>query len=498
MRFTRILPAAILPLALLTKPALAQDAAECSVNTYQPKELAQAQISIQRASGAATPADAAKSLKDAMKSLRDDKKFTGNPAGQAFLLAQTYVIWLHQDGAKDVMTNDELGRSGPKTATVDLFAAADSLLDIVEAQGPACAQQTAAWRQSKPWTDKLNAAYQFLGANQLDSAEHYIQRAALLNMESAYVHNAMAQVALQKNDQPGMLAHLEKAIELGKADTTMTETRRQMQFQYAQAAQQLAMAEGTADKDALLKKAVDTYLELLKEMPEAKEAAYAFSAAAEIVSMRQDTAQAKGMLAMLSADPAPYDDLTLLLAADMARLLNLNDDAMKMYEAALVKNPNVRDANFFLAFMHYEKKDAAKMLPLTRKVVELDPSNPDNYQMLGEALRLSAAAEKDAAKKAALVKEAEQVMVTESGMQHRLTVSQFERRAEGAALSGAIENRGKAAKTYDVVFEFLDAQGNVVETMTANVANVAAGGSGTFQLTATKPGIVAYRYQAIK
>jgi tetratricopeptide (TPR) repeat protein len=504
MRPVRVLTAILLPLALASTVAQAQDAsAECSVNVYQPNQLAQAGLTIQRAGGAQTVEDAKKALRDAMKYLNDEKKVASNPSGAAFLRAQVNVLWLHQEGVTDVMTNESLGRSGLKTATVDLVAETDSLLKVVEAVGPGCKEATVQWRQAKPWTDRLNAAYTHLGANAVDSAEYYVKRASLLNMDSPFVHNALAQVANARGNKTEMLSHLKVAIEQAEGDTSMVETLRQMKFQYAAAAQQQAMTGGpnsgpAANKDVLLKEAVDIYMGILSTDPAAKEAAYAFSAASEIVALQGDTARGRAILAQLAADPAPYDDLTLLLAADMARLIQRNDDAMKMYAAALEKNPNVRDANYFLAFMYYEKKDAAKMLPLTKKVIELDPSNPDNYLLHSEALKLAATTEKDAAKKATLLKEAEAASSMEATMPHRVLVSQFERRAEGALIGGTIENRGKAAKSYDIVIELLDKDGSVVESMTANVPSVAPNGMGQFSVTPTKPGIVAYRYQAIK
>jgi tetratricopeptide (TPR) repeat protein len=300
MRSIRIASAVLPALAALSMlatgaaPLTAQDAAECSVNVYEPSQLVQAGLTIQRAASAATPEDAKKALRDAMKFLNDEKRLASNPVGAGFLRAQVYVLWLHQDDATDVMTNDQLNKSGPKTGTVDLVAAIDSLLKPVEAAGPACQEQVVQWRQSKPWTDRINKAYQFLGAGQADSAEYYVQRAALLNSESPYVHNALAQVAGNKGDKDAMLRHLEVAIEQAKDDTSaaMTETRRQMSFQFAQTAQEHAVG-GAANKDELLKESMDMYLALLKEAPEAKEAAYAFSAASEIIAMNQDSAKAR-------------------------------------------------------------------------------------------------------------------------------------------------------------------------------------------------------------
>lgn len=496
MRLLRAVPALLLPLALASRPAHAQE--ECAVDVYQPNQLAQAGLLIGRAASAGTPADASKALRDAMKFLQDEKKLASNPVGAGFLRAQIYILWLHQDGATDVMTHEALNAGGVKTATVDLVAASDELLKAVEAVGPGCAAQTAQWRQAKPWTDRLNKAYQFLGADAVDSAEYYLKRSALLHANSAFTHNAFAQIADKRGDKDGLLSHLKTAIELAAADTSLNETRRQMMFQYAANAQNHALGAGAAQKDKLLGEAVDTYLALLKEQPEGREAAYAFSAVAEIVGLTQDSVRGREILAPMVADPSTYDDLTLLLAADLARMISRNADAMAMYEGALKKNPNVRDANYFLAFMYYEKKDAAKMLPLADKLVELDPSNPDNHVLRGEALRLAALAEKDPAKKAALVKESEAATKLETTMPHKLLVTQFERRQEGALLAGTIENRGKTPKSWTFTMDFLDTAGNVVESVTASVESVAAGASGTFKMEPTKPGIVAYKYKALQ
>ncbi len=496
MRSIRVLPA-LLTLSLAAAPLAAQDA-ECSINTYQPAALGQATLTIQRAAGATTAGDATKALRDAMKFLNDERKIAANPLGAGFLKGQIYILWLHQDGTAEQMTNEKLNAGGSKTASVDLAGAADSLFKLVEAQGPGCVEATSPWRQSKPWTERINKAYHFLGADQVDSAEYYATRSALLYSNSAFVHNAMAQVADKRGNKAGLLSHLKTAIELAKPDSTIDETRRQMMFQYAANAQQYALGGEAPNKDALLKESVDMFLEILQDDPKAKEAAYAFSAASEVVAQTQDTARGREILGMMSAEAQKYDDLTLLLAADMARMLQRNDDAMTMYAAALEKNPNVRDANYFLAFMYYEKKDASKMLPLTEKVIALDPSNPDNYMMHGEALKLTALAEKDAAKKAALIKQAEATTAMEGSMQHRVLITQFERRAEGALLKGTVENRGRAPKAYTLTVEFMDLAGEVVETMTAEVSTVKPSETGKFEITATKPGIAAFRYAPLK
>lgn len=498
MRLLRVLPA-FSALALAT-PVLAQTAAECPVDLYQPNLLAQAGLTIGRAAQMGEAPEAKKVLRDAMKYLQDDKKLAPNPVGTGFLRAQIYVLWMHQTDVGSSLTREELNEKGTKTDRIDLIGAVDSLLKQVEALAPGCAQQTVQWRTAKPWTERINKAYTFLGADAIDSATFYAKQSAQLHANSPFVHNIQAQLAQKAGDTPAMLTHLRAAIIEAEKDTSIAETQKQMEFQLAQTAAGWALTGGAAEKAALQKEALGLFTKILRASPEGAEGAYAFSSASEIIQLNQDSAAARELLAPMVADPAPYGDLTLLLAADVARAFSRTSDAMAMYAAALAKNPNIRDANYFLAYMYYEAKQPDKMLPLTEKLIEIDPSNGDNYLMRAYAYQLMASAEKDAKKKAELVKMQDELAGKEGVLstQHKLTITRFERRAEGAALSGVVENFTKAAKSFTVKMDFMDAAGNVLETLTAEVAGVKPGDRGTFELTATKAGVVAYKYEALK
>ncbi len=495
MRFLRVLPAVTV---LLAAPAL--QAQECPVNIFQPIQLTQAGQVLARAIPLADSVAAQKPLRDAMKFLQDDRKLVSNPVGAGFLRAQIYVLWLHQPGQGETITREKLNAGGVKTETVNLITAADSLLKAVEALDPACAATTLEWRASRPWTERINKAYQFLGAENVDSAEYYATRSATLHPNSPFVHNILAQIANKKGDTPTMMAHLRAAIVEAVKDTSLAETTKQMRFQLAQTAQGYALAGGAADKAALNKEALDIYTLLLRNAPGSSEGAYAFSAASEVIMLSQDSVAARELMAPMVADPTPYTDLTLLLAADLARSVNRNADAMAMYAGALAKNPNIRDANYFLAYMYYEAKQPEKMLPLTERLIQVDPSNGDNYLMRAYAYQLMVQAERDTRKKVELQKLQDEFAAKETALagQHKLVITRFERRAAGAALGGVVENLGRAPKAFTVTMHFLDTTGAVVETMTVEVPAVKPGERGNFELTATKPGIVAYRYDALK
>jgi tetratricopeptide (TPR) repeat protein len=496
MPLLRVLPA----LTVLFAARAIHAQATCPVDVYQPVQLAQAGINISKAAQIAETEAAMKPLRDAMKSLQDDRKLASNMVGAGFLRAQLYILWLHQPGQGDLITRERLGDKGVKTEQVDLVAAADSLLKQVEMLDPVCASETVQWRGSKPWTDRINKAYEFLKADNVDSATYYANRSAMLYPTSPFVYNIQAQLANKRGETQAMLGFLRKAITEAEKDTSLAETTKQMQFQLAQTAQGWAMTGGAADKAALFAEALTIFKGILKASPGTAEGTYAFSSAAEIVQLAQDSAGVRDLLAPMVADPSPYSDFTLLLAADLARNSNRNDDGMKLYEATLAKNPNIRDANYFLAFMYYNAKQPDKMMPLTDRLMAIDPSNGDNFLMRAYAYQLMVNAERDARKKAEFQKLMDEFAAKETAMagQHKLVVTRFERRTAGAALGGHVENLGKAPKAFTVKMDFLDLAGNVVETMTAEIPAVKPGERGEFELVPTKPGIVAYKYEALK
>ncbi|MGA1310204.1 MAG: hypothetical protein ACO31W_09430 [Gemmatimonadaceae bacterium] len=498
MRLSRALPA----LALLAAPArLAHAQGECPVETLTPAALTTATLSVNRAVQADS-ASAPKALRDAMKALSDEKKFASNLVGAGFLKAQIYVLWMHQGGTGETMTLEQLGASFPRGQggqTVDLARAADSLLAAVEAAGPACADLTLQWRQSKPWTERINKAYTAFGAGNIDSASYWTERASLLYATSPFVYNIKAQLASARGDTPTMLAQLRLAVAAAAKDTSLAETEKQLRFQLASTAQTYAMTGGAAQKAELNAEALEIFQGLLEKYPGTMDGTYAFSAGSEIIQLQADSAALRTFLAPLVTNPAQYTDLTLLLGAETARASQRSADAIALYEGALAKNANIRDANYFLAYLYYEAKAPEKMLPLTDRLIAIDPSNGDNYLMKAYAYSLMVAAEKDPKKKAEYQKLQDSLSAEEAKLAaaHKMQVTRFERKAQGAALGGSVENLAKMARSFTVAVEFMDTTGRVLETMTAQVPETAPGARGEFLLEPTTAGIVAFRYQPL-
>src|SRR5690606_28235218 len=181
--------AASLTLAL---PAVL-DAQECAVDMTQPTQLFQANVLIQRAAGDPAGEATPRALRDAARQLQDPRRFATNTVGYAYARAQLYIVWLHRDDTPAAMSQADLNLGRDRNLMVDLIGQADSLLTVVETAMPECTAETVRWRQSKPWNDRIAAAYRLLGAEQVDSAERYAHEAARLDRSSPFLFNAYAQ-----------------------------------------------------------------------------------------------------------------------------------------------------------------------------------------------------------------------------------------------------------------------------------------------------------------
>jgi tetratricopeptide (TPR) repeat protein len=327
--------------------------------------------------------------------------------------------------------------------------------------------------------------------------------APLLDRRSPFIYNAFAQIAMKRNQTDEMFRQLDQAIELASRDTALVETARQLKTQYAGTLQETAMSEtDVAKRNEMLARAARMYLAIGAEDPSSKDGPAYYSASLDIAMLIQDQALIGEIINPMIEDPTPFPDLTLLLGAETSRMLNKNDNAMTLYKNALGKNPNIRDANYFLSYMLLEAKKPAETTALLERLVAIDPGNPDNLMMQTMAVRQVAEGERDARKKAELIRQVNAQMAREAAMPYRVQVTRFERRAEGAVWSGTVENRSSgtvenrsnAAKTYTIEVSFLDTEGNVLETQSVTTSSAAANESVSFEVTAVQPGIVAWKY----
>src|SRR5665213_974355 len=144
--------------------------------------------------------------------------------------------------------------------------------------------------------------------------------------------------------------------------------------------------------------------------------------------------------------------------------------------------------------MMYEAKQAADMVPVVHRLVELDPDNPDNYQLFTYGFKGISDVTKDPAVKKTAIDSVMYYGKIAEDMSVRVAYTDFERQASRTLLTGTVENRGKVARAFSIDFEFLGKDGAVLQKSTATVAEVAPGATGTFKVDIPIGGVYGVRY----
>lgn len=521
-------------LAGLSAAAGAQQKA-CEIDENSPNQVARAVLNAQIAQQtlAAKPADAMAKLKDAVKMLNDGDK-TKNPTGRAYELGRILVFETQADSSLiRGTTRGAVGFIDNPTAPYDIIGGIDSSFTVVETAMPECVSTTTPWRQQKIWVDMVNGAANAANAGKLDSAAYYAKRSLQLSRTSPYAYAILAEVAKGSNQPKEVIANYKQAIAEAK-DTSLADHRRQWLYQLGTFAADMA-EQDSANKATYVPEAKAAFEQLAKD-PGTKYADAARSGQARIAMLSGDTQSIKASYAEQLANPGAFSYNSLMMAAVTAARSNQNGDALKLFEAARKANPYHRDVLYNVARLYLLDSAWTPGLETTRQLIAVDPSNPDNYQLMqigyaGEmkyyqakekALRDSSAAlgkvantsKNPAAVKAAINKAAQldkptkaygdtaKVMVDSAlkyndlymKMPAKVSFSEFTASDTTTSLGGTIANQTDAAKSYTMKIDFLDKSGNVVTSQTVNVGPVEPHHSGAFKAEAKGAGIVAFRY----
>lgn len=530
-RILRTLPA--LMLAGVAANAGAQEKA-CDIDEGSPNQVARAMLDLQFAQSA-KPEDAAAKLKDATKLLTegDMKK---NPTGRAFVQGKTLVMWMNQPAmTSGITTRGAIGLTDNPTASYDLVAGIDSAFTIVESANPECASQTAPWRQQKGWVDLTNKAIELANGGNMDSAAVLAKRSLMLSRNMPYGYMVLAQAAAKNNQAKQAIDYYKQAIAAAK-DTSMADTRRQLELQLGNLASEAADAtQAGPDKATYISEAKAAYDALAKD-PGTKYADAARTGQAHLATLSGDTAAIKASYADQLANPSAFSYSSLMNAAVTAARANQAHDATKLFEAARNVNPYHRDVLYNLARLYLLDSAYDKGVTTAKQLIAVDPSNPDNYQLLAigyaaiqkgygakeKALEDSAKAlgqKANTSKSSAVVKSAVDAaarlspvikaysdstkVAVDSAIKYqtmmtslpvRVAFTEFTPTESKVTIGGTIENQSDAAKSYTMKLEFLDKSGNVVTTQDVPVGPVPAHGKAPFSVTGTGAGIVAFRY----
>jgi tetratricopeptide (TPR) repeat protein len=494
--FRRTAFAALALSVVASASAGAQGAKKCDINTGSPFGVNGAKIYLNKAMGTAGAADEKpRHLKSAIAAL-EKVSANDNALGREWVLGKTLLWWTMLPGqTQTVVKRGDVGFTTNPGDNIDLLMAADSAFSYVEANAPQCADSVDLFRR-QAWVRLINGAITAGNNNQLDSSEALAKRSLVIYRKSPYAYNQLGLIAQKRNDDLAAAKYFQQTVDAAQGDTSAQIVKLKRSAMRAVAVYQQNAAEvATGDqKAALSKQAAESFKAYLKEVPDDAEAQ---AALARAMSQSGDTAAVAAIYADMMANPSKYTDQQLVQAGVGAFNSGRKDDAVKLFRFAATQNPYSRDANFDLAssYVGLTNPDSAEFY--ARRAIAVDPNNPDNWSLLADAYQLRLASKDAKVKKMAtdsLLILRKRVM----SMPQKVSFTAFDHAGAKHTLSGVVQNLGTAPGNYALKFEFLDKNGNVVASQTANVGPVAPKESKPFSVTVEQTGIVAFRYAPLQ
>ncbi len=478
-------------------PAAAPTGPVCEIEQGKPQSVARASFSLARAQQAMKGGDPTKDLRDMVSTLSAPNAGSDNPIGRAYLLGTAYVFLLEQPAIQPVSLRSAVGLATNPTGTIDLFAAADSAITVVEQSSAACAEYMAPFRQQKAWLNVTNAAINALNANQLDSAEIFARRSLTLDRKSPYAYSVLASIAKTRKNYPAMAEYAKQTIAATGTDSTYADVRDRMLYDVAATTTLRAESASAAEKRAIAREAVTAWNNLLVSSKDEIHATTAVANLPKLYVAAGDSASIPKIYAAMIADPSKFSESALLQAGVVASQHKRAGDAALLFAAVVARNPYQRDALNNLAASYIFTGDFDKVLPVVGKLTSLDPSNPDNWMLYA----FTYAGMLKGTKAARLTKAYTDSLTFYNDKADKMGVkvsfTEFSRNDQGTTLAGRIENKGTIGKTYSLAVDFLDSKGSVLFTETASVGPVAPKASKEFTLKNAKTGVAGFRYKPI-
>jgi hypothetical protein len=506
----------------------------CPLNFDDPSELKDANSQLAFA-GMGKPDAQKKALTKAVEklSLRPDH-YSKNMTGYEFLLGQALVSWSQYPGQAPVVKRGEIGFLGDKDQPIDLLKVADSAFSIVEKAQPTCAGETGDQRK-RAWAPLIRSVPPLLNADKLDSAWMMLEKANVIYRDSPYSPYFAAQILYKKDDYAKASVQYENTVNMATpmlvADTGLIGMASNAAFLAPYTGARAAATMTGADQVAAYKRVATLYSAYLKEYPCAQYAENAASGLFDALEAIGDSAGVRTRLTQMVAETKPCSDIWWYTAAREASEQNMMDLAVQLADKALAYSPwsaGLGNA----AGAYYKVKDGAKLLPVAKRLVEVAPNLPDNYELEASAYQQLAEKATVPAVKQAYKDSLVTVYTKGTKLEVKVRVSQFTSDRDNRTIGGTLElvneqappaPRPKGAKgvkpapappagpkpkarQVTLTVQFLDRAGTPVSfpdssgakvTSLSKTFSVEPDKPTSFSLTAADPKIVGYKYGPI-
>ena len=406
-------------------------------------------------------------------------------------------------------------------------AGVDSAFRKAEALKPQCSVDIGLWRRYL-WVPAFNAGIAAWQANNTDSAINSFRRANALmsNEPTGFKYSAILFYNAGQSDSA--VVYFRRAADVAASDPKFSQDRKDALYNLGriqQSQQKLTEAETTYQEflklfpnDPEIMAALgSTYMQLASKDPAYKDSAFAiyrqivsrgdsmgyyqlYRVGAEISqSVPEDPDTAAAGTSCRSAARAKRPPLTparIRATCDsttkaMAKAYFANSQeaftlAAQALTAALRQNPYYRETLIFLANTSLGLRDTLNALVMSRRLIAVDPMNKQSIKIMAFAQQQNHHID------SALYyyKLADSLLVGD------VAVTLFDSTDTGRDVKGIVTNtREKPNQPYNIVFDFVNLQGQVVATDTVKVPTTPPGQPYQFELKPAGPSIAAWRYK---
>jgi len=159
--------------------------------------------------------------------------------------------------------------------------------------------------------------------------------------------------------------------------------------------------------------------------------------------------------------------------------------AAQAFEGGIKLNPYYRDGLFNLANTYLQLNDSTSMLPVAQRLVRADPMNRMSLRLLAFSHQRVGHVDSTLY----------YLRMADSTLAADITVSEFGPQDQSAEIKGLVTNlRSTPSKPFKLVFEFLNAKGEVLATQSTDIPAIASQETTQFELKAIVAGVAAWRY----
>ena len=495
--FLRSSAAALAGLAFVASIASAQG---CVIDVDHPALIFGAKIAVGKIADEGDQAHMSEKpdhLKRALEVLYNQTQKVDNQIARYYLLGKAYALFLKIDmkGWSPIVQRKRLNLAQDPNGTLDMYAAIDTAFSKVEELNAACADSTNKYRQGVS-AIVYNQANEQLNLKKYDSAIVLAKRALVVNPKGAAPWNVIAAAQQAKGDTAQYKVALRKVSQSTETDAAMVKVRQTALYNLAVLTLTQAAKKDGEERKAMAAEAEADLRALIKVKPDDAATQAALSQA---LQLKGDTVESRKMMEAMVANPDKYTSGTLFGAAVTQYNGEQYETAISLFKAGLKKNPYYRDALFSLANTYVKMGKFDDAVPILLRLQAGDPNNVNTHTMAWNVWRGIIKSGTDEKLKAV----ATDSSIKYSGLRQDAPVSvemstEFDTSNEQATLTGAVQNRSAAPKSYKITFEFLDDKGAVVASSVADVPNVPAKTGMAFTVKAAGKGIVAWRYKPVE